>query len=67
MVFYILTATATRLAVPRTFLARLPRRGIHSARVITFGFPSAIGTFYLVEITFYKLVELLSALYTHVL
>ena len=69
--FYIihnrLSATATRLAIARAFLARFARGRIHGTRVIAFCLPSAIGTRHFIRVHFYQFFKLLSALCAFIL
>ena len=53
--------TAAGLTVPRTFFALFLRRGEHIPRIIPRRFAAAVGTFHLVQITFYQFVESFSA------
>ena len=61
------TATATRLAIARAFLARFARGRIHGTRVIAFCLPSAIGTRHFIRVHFYQFFKLLSALCAFIL
>ena len=62
----LLTPTA-RLAIPRAFLARLPRRGVHFPRIVALGFAAAIGTNDRVRVHTHELVEFLTAIFAFVL
>ena len=53
----LLSATAASFAISRAFFARRSRCREHFSRIVALGFAAAVGTFYLVQIAFNKLVE----------
>ena len=67
VLFLFLLTTAASFTIPRAFLARFPRRGVHLTRIITLGLAAAIGANDRVRVYAHELVKFLSALFAFVL
>lgn len=58
---------AARFTIPRTFLARFARGGIHDSVVIAFRFSAAIGTNHRIRVRFHQFFKTFAATQTLIL